>query len=166
MPVRPQPQEHEVKSRHGRLRAIETVPQGALIGERDHVGIALLDRHAMDVCWRDGHAREERVARHPKVALRVIRRHAPLIAPEHVDRVPGDQGPVRLARQECIERCCGGPAGECDAASAARADLLTSQSDELLRRLTADRVRIRKDADLRGLISDAKLAQGAPAWPA
>ena len=63
---------------------------------------------------RDGNARQQRLARHAVVALRIVGRDVPLVAPEDVRRGPGNRRAIRRVRigEERVEPPRSGAAGE------------------------------------------------------
>src|SRR4029078_8134752 len=86
--VRTDAQQDEIESREFARRGTEEFAQVVLIEVRRLFGVGQLTVHAGEVFRRTWKLGQQRLFRHPKVALRKIRRDVALVSPEEENLVP------------------------------------------------------------------------------
>jgi hypothetical protein len=78
---------------HGYLREeedVEAVGEQSFVGPGAGVTVGPLSLHSIDLRLWDRDATQQRVVRHPKMALRIVGRHTPLVPEIDRDPLPGN----------------------------------------------------------------------------
>ena len=138
-------QQEQVEARYVLDLEGEESPQLALVVGGDGRRRALLRADAVHVRGGDRRAVDQRLPRHAVVAVGVVGRHAALVAPEQVQRVPGHRVAQRRLGEQLVGAARRVPAGQRQGAAPACGDRLGHRAGDLIRNLVTQRLQVAGD---------------------